>query len=86
MNVKELIEKLKEFDENKIVHVPTGCGFVEASVVEEENDMIYIEWEQTRTNWNTFAGSARPENYQSSERMKKICEDNGFHLPILFNK
>ena len=43
MTVKELIEKLKEFDENMIVHIPVGWGYVTIGKIEEENNMIYLE-------------------------------------------
>ena len=46
MTVKELIEKLKKFDENKYVHIPADFGYAIVLRVEEENNMIYLEWEE----------------------------------------
>lgn len=44
MTVKELIEKLKDYDENLEVFVPRidSCKFIELDELYEENNALYI--------------------------------------------
>lgn len=43
MTVKELIEKLKEFDDDMDVRICTPRGYKSASSVIHENGMVYVE-------------------------------------------